>query len=275
MACPLFVLLLVAASYSQRIAVLTPDDTQGSVAFAFELEARLQPRIKLVDDSLARAAFDSASFQNPFNLSLEESRRAGAATGCDFFVLLRSAVQRRSSFKREEYYEAYAIVYVVSARSGRLIAQPFASQVGDKPDEASKKLLATIPAIAESVVTAMASAARSELAEKPPPPMEEPPDATSPEAKEFKAPVPFRRLKPEYTALADLYAVTATVDITIDLDANGQVLRTEIARWAGYGLDESVDKAVRSMKWRPAERAGKFIPMRILVRYNFVKPAKP
>jgi hypothetical protein len=61
------------------------------------------------------------------------------------------------------------------------------------------------------------------------------------------------------------------VEIVIDADASGRIMRTEITRWAGYGLDESVDKTVRAMNWRPAERNGKSLPMRFLVRYNFKK----
>ena len=101
--------------------------------------------------------------------------------------------------------------------------------------------------------------------------IEQPPDDGSPAAKNFKAPIPYRRIKPEYTADAFLYNIRATVDIVVDLDKTGAVLKTEVARWAGYGLEESVEKAVRSMKWRPAERHGKMLPMRFLLRYNFKK----
>jgi hypothetical protein len=47
-----------------------------------------------------------------------------------------------------------------------------------------------------------------------------------------------------------------------------------ITRWAGFELDESVAKAVRSMNWRPAERNGKPLPVRFLLRYNFKKIEK-
>ena len=104
--------------------------------------------------------------------------------------------------------------------------------------------------------------------------MEELPDDNSPAAKNFRAPIPYRRIKPEYTTDAYLYDIKATVDIMVDLGHNGSILRTEIVRWAGYGLDESVEKAVRSMKWRPAERNGKPLPMRFLLRYNFKKFGK-
>ena len=104
----------------------------------------------------------------------------------------------------------------------------------------------------------------------------EPPLPGTPDAKGFIAPIPYRRIKPEYSETAYLNNVTATVEILVDLDAAGSVTRTEIVRWAGFGLDESVQKAVRTMNWRPAERDKRTLPMRVLLRYNFKKAeAKP
>jgi hypothetical protein len=270
----IFSVLVASIASAQRVAILAPDNAEGSRTYATKLEHVLDGKIKLVDDALSRSAFDAAGFRSPYNLSLDDAKRVGQAIGCDFFVLVRSAVQRRSSFEREEYYDGYAIVFLVSARTGRLVSRPLRSELADKPGIALNKLDSRITEDAESLITSMRSASRAELDEKEPPPMEEPPDETSPAAKNFKAPVPFRRMKPEYTALADRYDVTATVDILVDLDENGHVLRTEIARWAGYDLDESVEKAVHAMNWRAAERNGKFIPMRFLVRYNFKKVDK-
>ncbi len=271
---PALLLLVTSATCAQRLAVLTPDDADGSKGYATKLEAALDGKAKLVDDSLASSAFGAIGYSSPYNLSLDEAKRVGQAIGCDFFVLVRSAVQRRSSFQKEEYYDAYAFVFLVSSRTGRLISRSFLSETADKPNPALRKLDATISATAGSLVEKLRSTVKAELDEKPGPPMEEPPDEGSSLAKNFHPPVPFRRLKPEYTTLADQYEVTATVDIVVDLDAEGHVLRTEITRWAGYDLDESVDKAVRSMNWRPAERDGKFIPMRFLIRYNFKKAEK-
>ena len=79
---------------------------------------------------------------------------------------------------------------------------------------------------------------------------------------------------PPYTALANLYRVTATVDIEVDFDESGVVSHTEIVRWAGFGLDEAVAETVRKMNWRPALKNGKAIPIRVLLRYNFKKIEK-
>ena len=69
--------------------------------------------------------------------------------------------------------------------------------------------------------------------------------------------------------LADFYKIAATVDVLVDISKKGEILNTEIVRWAGYGLDESVEKTVREMNWRAADRNGKSLVMRVLLRYNF------
>ena len=62
--------------------------------------------------------------------------------------------------------------------------------------------------------------------------------------------------------------------IEADIGPDGKILATRIARWAGFGLEESVEKAVREMNWRPAMRKGTALPMRVLLRYNFTKKDK-
>jgi len=89
-----------------------------------------------------------------------------------------------------------------------------------------------------------------------------------------RAPRPYRRLKPPYTQTAAIAEVEATVDVLLDIDARGETGRVEIARWAGYGLDQSVIDTVRQMHFFPAMRDGVAIPMRVLLRYNFRKPPK-
>ena len=67
-------------------------------------------------------------------------------------------------------------------------------------------------------------------------------------------------------------SVEAAVDVLVDIDAKGKVGQIEIARWAGYGLDESVINTVKQLDFFPAMRDGVAIPMRVLLRYNFRKP---
>lgn len=254
---------------AQTIAVLTPDKTVRSRAFAAELRKYLSPDYKMLDASLSEAAFAAVAYKNPFNLTLSEAKTIGAAIGCHYFLLVKSETLRRSAFKREEYYESYAVVYAVSARTGNLVFWKLKSFEADQPSEAEKKLFDSARALGKEIFGDLETAKTAEMTQSDSRKIEEPPAEDSPEAKNFRPPMPFRRIKPEYTVPARFYNIGATVDISVDVDESGKILRTEITRWAGYGLDESVTEAVRKMNWRPAERGGKTLPMRILLRYNF------
>jgi len=76
---------------------------------------------------------------------------------------------------------------------------------------------------------------------------------------------------PDTAARAD---AEGTVDVLLDLDKDGEVTRVEVARWAGLGLDEATVNTVRQMHFFPALRDEMPNPMRILLRYNFRKPAR-
>ena len=89
-----------------------------------------------------------------------------------------------------------------------------------------------------------------------------------------RAPRPYVRLKPPYPETAARAEIEATVDVLVDVDAHGEVGRVEIARWAGYGLDQSVVDTVRQLHFFPAQRDRVAIPLRVLLRYNFRKPPK-
>ena len=247
---------------AQTIAILTPDKAEKSISFAEKLGLSLSDKLNVLDNSLAEAAYLSVSPPTPFNQTSEESKRIGAAIGCDVFVLIQAATLRRSSFQKAEYYESYAAIYLVSARTGRLAFWKMQQFEAGKPDVSQKMLDGSVGSLAREISENVRSAVKKELTEPGGPVMEEVPDETSPAAKNFRAPIPFRRIKPEYTIQASLYDVAATVDMVIDLDEKGVILRTEVVRWAGFGLDESVEKTVRAMNWRPAERHGKSLPMR-------------
>jgi len=262
----------LAASAQPRLAILTPDKAESSKVIADSLTDKSSLRI--LDPDLSESAFRSVSISDPFNLTREEAKQIGAAIGCDYFIVTRSATQRRSSFQRKEYYESFAAIHVFSSRSGRMVLWRLPRFEATKADAAAKALDISIPSITTEIDAAILKANRIEIDEPPLPTMEEPPDATSPLAKGFRAPIPFRRIKPEYTEIAALFDVAATVEITVDLDAAGTILRTEITRSAGYGLDESVEKAVRTMNWLSASRNGKPLAMRFLLRYNFKKVDK-
>ena len=248
--------------------------TVRSRAIADRLRDSFEEKLKTLDMDLSRTAFASVSVESPFNLTVDESKRIGAVIGCDAFVLLRSANQRRSAFGRSEYYESFAIVYLVSSRTGRLIWWRLPSREAPTAAAADKLLDASVVELSDEIARNMRAKLSIEINEQAPEQIEEIPQENSPLAKGFRPPVPYRRIKPEYTQIASLYEVSATVEALVDLDAIGSVQRVEIVRWAGFELDESVQKTVRTMNWRPAERNGKSLAMRFLLRYNFKKIEK-
>ena len=117
----LLLLTLPAAADAQRVAFLTPDKAQTSLSITEKLGGQISDELKVLDNSLSEAAYLSASPPDPFNLTAEDAKRIGSSIGCDAFILLRAATQRRSAFRRAEYYESYAAIFVVSTRTGRLI----------------------------------------------------------------------------------------------------------------------------------------------------------
>ncbi len=266
-----FALFLHLPVNAQTLAFLTPDKADTSKRFAETLKKTAETRLKVLDDSLAEAAYLSVSPATPFNLTTQEAKRIGTAIGCDVFVLIRSATQRRSAFQRAEYYESYAAVYAVSSRTGRLVFWKLQQSEAESGDRSARLLRDSAAGLASELETGVRSAVRNEIAADDPPVMEEFSEDVSRVATTARAPVPYQRIRPEYTAQASLYDVAATIDLEVFLDEKGIILRTEVIRWAGFGLDESVDKNVRSMNWRPAERGGKPIAMKFLVRYNFKK----
>lgn len=278
--CGVILLFFCTCSAAQKIAVLAPEKTEEaqkierSQKLIEKLESSLSERFKVLDRSLSETAFHSRSFENPFNLSLDEAKATGAAIGCDFFLLIKLDVLRRTSFERPEYYEAFAAVYAVSSRTGRLVFWKLQTFAGDKPREAEKALFDSIEDLAAEIAPRLKLKIKEELSEERAQPIEEVPAENSPAAKNFRPPLPFKRIKPEYTSAAYLYGVEATIDIAVDVSETGAIRRVEIVRWAGFGLDEAVTGAIRQMNWRPAERLGKTLPMRVLLRYNFKKLEK-
>ena len=274
--CLLVVLVLLCSTnaLAQRVAILTPGNHDRDSEYAGRLSELLPPPVRPLDNSQSVAAFRSIQIRDAFNMDVAEAKTAAAVMGCDYFVLVRTGEQRRSSFSKPDYHEAFAVLYVVSARTGELVSWFLKSYEADAPAKAWQALAASIPETANDTgnkIKASSSAARRA---SPAMKIEEVPNEDSPATTDLKPPIPYRRIKPDYTTTAFLYGVKATIDIEADIDSDGTVKATRIVRWAGFGLEESVEKAVRVMNWRPAMRAGKPLPMRVLLRYNFTKVDK-
>jgi len=209
-------------------------------------------------------------------MTTDEAKTAALAIGCDFLVLVRTGVERRTSFERPEYYESFAAIYVASSRTGRLVYWTTRNAEELSQSEADTKLILASPAIARDLANSIRGSQKREIIEARPVNIDEPPLPGTPEAKGFVAPIPYRRIKSDDTPMVYLHSIAATVEILVDLDAAGKITRTAIVHWAGYGLDESVETAVRAINCRPANRNKNTLPMRVLLRYNFRKTeAKP
>ena len=233
--------------------------------------------IILIDRNLAMAAARGVGFQGSLNLAITEARDIGAAIGCDFFIIGEAETVRRSPSAGAAYFESYASIFIVSARTGRLISWERPLERRDAAEEAEKALLQTIGDINRyrvSILRALEdeSAERASAVETTPTAIEVMSDDK--DSSDARAPRPYRRLKPPYPDSAAVAEVEATVDVLVDIDARGEIGHLEIARWAGYGLDQSVIDTVKQMHFFPAMRDGVAIPMRVLLRYNFRKPAK-
>jgi len=265
------ILSFASFSFAQKVAVLTPEKKSQSQTFAEKLEVSLSKKFKILDDSLSDAAYRARNYEKPFNLSLDEAKDIGAAVGCDYFLLLRAETLPRYSFENKEFYESYAAIFAVSSRTGRLVFWRLVNGESKAAKDSESKLLDSVNALSNEIFDKLKIVAREELNEKSAAKLEDLPAENSPEAKNFRPPLPYRRIRPEYTRFANLYSVEATVDALIEIDENGRILKTEIARWAGFGLDESVVQTVNKMQWRAATRDGKTLPLRVLLRYNFKK----
>jgi TonB family protein len=188
---------------------------------------------------------------------------------------------RRSPSDRPPYFEAYASVFLVSAHTGRLVMWERPASEGPTPERAEAALSEALDARAAARYLAAAAREREREERLRPEPDQPPADAPlidlsteeSGRREDVREPAPFRRLRPAYTEAAARAEAEATVDALVEIDASGRVARVEVVRWAGFGLDESVADAVRSMHFRPAARDGEPVASRVLLRYNFRRPA--
>lgn len=269
------------AAASPRVAVLDFGEMPAARRIADELARALQvgsKDVSLISQAQARAAAKGVGYAGSLNLALEEARDLGAAVGADFFFAGGADTLARRVVGRGDYFESYASLYLVSTFTGKLIFWERLSAEARDAEGAEKNLLSQLrarpPAYAEMIAKARA-AERDERRiafERGTPVVEDAPAEDSAAAKNFRVPLPYRRLRPPYPEAAARSEVEATVDALVELDERGEVRGVEIVRWAGYGLDESVAATIRQMHFRPALNAGSPVATRILLRYNFRKP---
>ncbi|HEU5236027.1 MAG TPA: TonB family protein [Pyrinomonadaceae bacterium] len=274
-------------SRSANVAVLdfgsSPTGARATATVRSIFIDKPSDEFSLVDSDLARAAARGAGFQGSLNLTTQEARDLGAAIGCEFYFIGDAETLRRSPSIGASYFESFASIFLVSARTGRLILWERPLEKRDTAADAESALLKSLASEEtrqryQNVVRRALEDERAErqlAIEKPASIIEVmSDDDKTTEDKDVRPPRPYRRPKPPYPESAARAEVEAVVDVLVDVDARGEISYLEIARWAGYGLDQSVLDTVKQMHFFPAMRSGVAIPMRVLLRYNFRKPPK-
>ncbi|HVG18223.1 MAG TPA: energy transducer TonB [Blastocatellia bacterium] len=240
-------------------------------------------RVVMTEPSQIRTAVAGIKYDGSINMSKDEARRLGSAIGCDFFIVGKAEVLTRSERENEEHEEALVGVMVVDSRSGALAVFDFLNERAPTKGAALAAVIKSLGGRVAAYVERMnefrarresppgradsshAGGAEASGLER----VEDMPDAESAVGADFKAPQFLNRVKPEYTAEADRADIAATVEARAVFRANGEIGQVEITRWAGFGLDEAAERAIRQLKFKPAARNGRPVSVRASVRYNF------
>jgi TonB family protein len=257
-----------------KIAVLGLAGDQSREVEAFILEGlRLSGQVALIDRAIVDPAVKASGYNGSINMTIDEARKLGSSVGCDFFIIGKAELVRRSISHSEEEQDATAAVMIVDGRNGALAYFDFVAGNGNSSDAARNALTKLLSRRASSYAVQLInyrklrasvshSLSSSEL-------IEQMPAEGSQKAIGFVSPEFLNRLKPEYTAQAERADISATVELMVVLRSTGEIGEVQVVRWAGYGLDESAIETVRKLKFKPATREGKAISVKALVRYNF------
>ena len=243
-------------------------------------------RVALLDASMVEPALKALAYDGSINMNADQARRLASAVGCDFFVVGKAEVLTRSEREKESHEEAYAGVFFVDARDGSLAAFDFLSdkesareaalngivkQLGARAAGYIDRLIQLrVSALISSSATSTTTRASSKIEF-----IEDIPDEGSARSTGFKPPEFLNRVKPEYPHEAESADITATLEARVVLRSNGEIGEIQFTRWAGFGLEESAERAIRQLKFKPATRDGRPISVRAVVRYNFRRVSDP
>src|SRR5215210_4297727 len=145
----LFLFVLAAVSFAQTtarrttLAVLDFGETETGGRAADKLWQTImsEKEFQLSDREEAQAAARGHGYAGSLNMTLMEARELGASVGADFFITGDAQTLRRSPSTGDSYYEAYASIFLVSSRTGRLIMWERPSYQAATPDSALEILL--------------------------------------------------------------------------------------------------------------------------------------
>jgi hypothetical protein len=235
---------------------------------------------------MVETALKALAYDGSINLSTDQARRLASAIGCDFFVVGKAEALTRSEREKESHEEAYAGVIFVDARDGSLAAFDFISEKASTREAALNgivKLLSArgagyIDRLIQLRASAQIPTSKASSTTRDSPALdfiEDIPDEGSARSTGFKPPEFLNRVKPEYTREAESADITATLEAQAVFRSNGEIGEIKIIRWAGFGLEESAERAIHQLKFKPATRDGKPISVRAVVRYNFRRVSEP
>jgi TonB family protein len=283
----ILVLFLLAGNSSARTSVSVVDfgATEFGKLVAEKLRAHLKSKAELLvaDGDLSRSAAMGIGYTGSLNLTVGEARDLGAALATEFYFVGDAQTLRRSSSKSPVYYEAYCSIFLVNSRTGRLLVWDRPAFESNEATSAASLLSQHLSSedFAFRMLVAIRRASEDEKSQRlivaPPatPVIEEAPDDDKiAEAQGLRLPRAYRRLRPQYPESAARAEAEATVDVLVDVGADGEVSDVQVVRWAGFGLDEATITTVRQMHFFPAMKNGTAIPLRVLLRYNFRKPPR-
>jgi TonB family protein len=261
----------------------------GSQPIARQVAETLRERLRssgelsVADADLSRAAAKGIGYSGSLNLTASEARDLGAALAVEFYFIGDVQTLRRSSFQVPVYYESYCSIFLVSARTGKLIFWDRPSFENTEATRAELLLSQHLSgdAFMGRIITSIRKAHEDERMQRTVLPTavevvieEAPEDEKAAAVQGIRLPRPYRRLRPNYPDTAARAEAEATVDVVVDVGADGEVGEVQVVRWAGFGLDESTVATVRQLHFFPAMKNGTPIPMRVLLRYNFRKPPR-
>ena len=269
--------------FKTTVAVLDFGTTSIAKQAAESLRNRFRGELSVFDPDLSRAAAKGIGYTGSLNLTVTEARDLGAALATQFYVIGDAQTLRRSSSQSPVYYESYCSIFLISARSGRLIfwERPSFEDVEATTSESQLSQYLSSDALFHRLLTALRKTQEEErldralLSPKAEALIEEAPeDENTAEVQGIRLPRPYRRLRPEYPQTAARAEAEAIVDVVVDVGADGEVGDVHVVRWAGFGLDEATVATVRQLHFFPAKKNGTAIPMRVMLRYNFRKPPR-
>src|SRR5262249_32297199 len=112
-------------SRSIKVAVLdfgsSPTGARAAASLRGIFGYKTGNEFSLVDSDLAGTAAHGAGFEGSLNLTTQEARDIGAAIGCEFYFIGDAQTFRRVPSTGAPYFESFASIFLVSARTGRLI----------------------------------------------------------------------------------------------------------------------------------------------------------